>query len=156
MRSIWQLSAATTIACMGLQLLPISAMAVPSASGQSAVTRSTPGKKSLSQRLIGTWRLVKQADQSVVGTPNGQRLKLFTGKNWNITQADPKTKRVIFHHGGTYSLKDNELTSTVDYANESTAFRIGTVSHFKIDVQGDTYQQIGLDNPYTETWQRVK
>jgi hypothetical protein len=153
MRSIWQLSAATTIACIGLQLCPTPLLAAPVVSSQSAIT---PTKESLSQRLIGTWRLVKQGDRVVTGTPNAQRLKFFTGKQWNITQADLKTKKVIFHHGGTYSLKDDVMTSNVDYANESTAFRIGTVSRFKVDVQGDTYQQIGLDNPYTETWQRVK
>ena len=155
MRSVLKLFTANTMAYIGLSSLSISAIYVPLASAQSTITQATQ-PPSLSQRLIGTWRLVKQGDQIVTGTPNAQRLKFFTGKKWNITQADKSTNRVIFHHGGTYSLKNDIMTSVVDYANEPTASRIRTVSYFKINVQGDTYEQIGLNNSYTETWQRVK
>lgn len=155
MRSVLKLFTANTMAYISLSFLSISAIYVPLASAQSTITQATQ-PPSLSQRLIGTWRLVKQGDQIVTGTPNAQRLKFFTGKKWNITQADKSTNRVIFHHGGTYSLKNDIMTSVVDYANEPTASRIRTVSYFKINVQGDTYEQIGLNNSYTETWQRVK
>ena len=60
-----------------------------------------------------------------------------------------------FHHGGNYQLDGNKMTSVVEYANESTKFRIGTTSKFEIKVEGDTYTQVGLDNPYTEVWKRV-
>ncbi len=155
MKPVLKLWTASAFTCLSLCLLSISEVSAPIASAQSTPIQ-IPQPPSLSQRLIGTWRLVKQGDQVITGTPSAQRLKFFTGKKWNITQADQKTKRVIFHHGGTYSLRNNIMTSVVDYANESTASRLGTVSHFKINVQGDTYEQIGLDNPYTETWQRVK
>jgi hypothetical protein len=155
MRSALHLSTANTISCISLYFLSVSAISTPVTSAQSPITQPTQAA-SLSQRLIGTWRLVKQGEKVIISTPNAQRLKNFTGKQWNITQTDQNTKKVIFHHGGTYSLKNNIMTSVVDYANESTASRIGTVSHFKINVQGDTYEQIGLDNPYTETWKRVK
>ncbi len=155
MRSVLQLFTANTIAYISLSFMPISEIYAPVVSAQSSINQPTQ-PPSLSQRLIGTWRLVKQGDQMITGTPNAQRLKFFTGKKWNITQPDENTKRVTFHHGGTYSLKNNIMTSVVDYANESTAFRIGTVSYFKINVKGDTYEQIGINNPYTETWQRVK
>ena len=155
MYSVLKLFTANTIACIGLSFLSISAIYVPLASAQSTITQATQ-PSSLSQRLIGTWRLVKQGDRIITGTPNAQRLKFFTSKKWSITQADESTKRVIFHHGGTYSLKNDIRTSVVNYANESTASRIRTVSYFKISIKGDTYEQIGLNNPYTETWQRVK
>ena len=155
MRSGLTLFTANKIAYACLSFLSISAIYVPLASAQSTITQATQ-PSSLSQRLIGTWRLVKQGNRIITGTPTAQRLKFFTNKKWSITQADENTKRVIFHHGGTYSLKNNIMTSVVDYANESTASRIRTVSYFKISIQGDTYEQIGLNNPYTETWQRVK
>jgi hypothetical protein len=155
MSLVLKLSTANIVSCISLSFLSISAISVPVTSAQSTIAQTTPSP-SLSQQLIGTWKLVKQGDKSTAGTPSAQRLKFFSGKQWNITQADQKTKRVIFHHGGTYNLKDNVMTSVVNYANESTASRIGTVSYYKINVQGDTYKQIGINNPYTETWQRVK
>lgn len=155
MRSVLQLSTVNTIACISVSFLSVSAIFIPVTSAQSTITQPI-ASPSLSQQLIGTWKLVKQGDKMTAGTPSAQRLKFFSGKQWTITQADQKTKRVIFHHGGSYSLKDNVMTSVVDYANESTASRIGTVSYYKINVQGDTYEQIGINNPYTETWQRVK
>jgi hypothetical protein len=151
MRAIGQLS---IMVLLGLCLAP-STLANPQTI-PPAIVSTTDNSEVLNQQLIGTWRLIKQGNQTVAHTANGQRLKFFTGQHWNITQADPKTQKVIFHHGGTYTFKDGVVVSTVDYANESTAFRIGTVSHFKISIAGDTYTQIGLDNPYTETWQRVK
>ncbi len=116
------------------------------------------GTAKLAKELIGTWILVGTPDK--VGEPpeSGGRLKFFTGRHWLITQADPKTGKVVYHHGGTYTLDGDTYTENIEYANESTAQLIKTSFKFKIKVEGDTYTQIGIgdDNPYNEVWKRAK
>ncbi len=112
----------------------------------------------LAKDLIGTWVLVGTPDKIADAPKSGGRLKFFTGKNWCITQADPDTGAVIFHHGGTYALSGDSYTETIDYATESTAFLIKKTFKFKIKIDGDTYTQTAVspDNSFTEVWKRAK
>jgi hypothetical protein len=116
-------------------------------------------KTKLAKDLIGTWVLVGTPGE--VGDPpkSGGRLKFITEKSWCITQADPDTGKVIFHHGGTYTLDGDTYSETIEYANENTAELIKKTFKFKTKVEGDTYTQTGLgdDNPFKgEVWKRVK
>ena len=112
-------------------------------------------KSDLAKNLVGTWTL---AEAETPGSPSGvgSRLKFFTGTHWMITQPDPKTGVVVFHHGGRYTLDGDTMAGTIDFANNSTAELIGKTHKFKIKVDGDTFTQTGLDNSFTETWKRVK
>ena len=110
----------------------------------------------LAKDLIGTWILAGTPDNVVEPPKAGGRLKFFTGRHWVITQADPETGKVVFHHGGTYTLDGDKYAETVEYANENTADLIKNVHKFQIKVEGDTYTQIGLGNPYNEVWKRMK
>lgn len=112
----------------------------------------------LAKDLIGTWIMVGTPDKVGDLPKSGGRFKFRTGKHWCITQADPDTGKVIFHHGGTYTLDSDTYTETVEYANENTAGLIGRSLKFKVKVEGDSYTQIGIgdDNPFNEVWQRAK
>jgi hypothetical protein len=110
----------------------------------------------LAKELIGTWVLVGTPDKVDDAPKPGARLKFFTGKHWVITQADPDTGKVIFHHGGMYTLDGDNYAETIEYANESTAELIKNTLKFKIKVDGDKYTQIGDGNPYSEVWKRAK
>jgi hypothetical protein len=107
----------------------------------------------LATDLIGAWTLVGTPD-SDEETPT-KRLKFFTGKHWLITEADDAGK-VIFHHGGTYTLDGDEYVETIEYAIEESVSAIGQKFKFKIKVEGDKYTQIGIENPYNEVWRRAK
>ena len=112
----------------------------------------------LAKDLIGTWVLVGTPDRVGEAPESGGRLKFRTGKHWCITEADPKTGKVVFHHGGTYTLDGDTYSETVGYATESTAEIIKKTFKFKVKVENDTYTQtgIGADNPFNEVWKRVK
>ena len=109
----------------------------------------------LAKNLIGTWILAGTPDKPEDPPQKGGRLKFFTGKNWCITESD-KDGKVVFHHGGTYTLDGDKMAETIEYANENTAAYIGKTHHFAIKVEGDTYTQIGQDNSFTELWKRAK
>ena len=110
----------------------------------------------LARDLIGTWVLAGTPDKPEDPPAKGGRLKFFTGKSWCITQADAQDGKVIFHHGGTYTLDGDKMAETIEYANENTSTYIGKTHSFTIKVEGDTYTQIGKDNEFTELWKRVK
>ena len=109
----------------------------------------------LAHDLVGAW--------VVVGTPGkveapkpGATVKFIAGGHWAITEADPKTHVVVYHHGGTYTLDGDTYVETVEYANESTGSMINEKFRFKIKLEGETLTQTGLGNPYTEVLKRLK
>ena len=121
----------------------------------SAQNKKAPRSK-LAKDLVGTWVVVGTPDNVGEIPKKGGRLKFFTGRHWIITQADPETGKVIFHHGGTYKLNGNEYTEKIEYATESTEALISKSYKFDIKIEGDTYTQIGIDNSYNEVWKRMK
>jgi hypothetical protein len=123
-----------------------------------ADAQSSRGAKpaGLAKDLLGTWVLVGTPDKVGETPKSGGRLKFLTGKHWVITQANPDTGKVIFHHGGTYTIDGDNYEETVEYANENSAELINKTLKFKIKVEGDTLTQVGLGNPFTEVWKRAK
>ena len=106
--------------------------------------------------LLGTWVLVG-APGSVGEAPVvGGRLKAVTEGHWSLTQADPVSGTTVFHHGGTWTLKDGVYAETVDYANESTSPMIHHTFKFKMKLDGDILTLTGIGNPWKEVWKRVK
>lgn len=141
-------------AAFALLALTLAAPVVVLRAGDKTAAAAAPSQ--LAKDLIGTWVLVGKPGEAGEAPATGGRLKFFTGRHWTMTQADPKTGVTIFHHGGTYALKGNEYLETVEYANESTTNLIGQTFKFAIKVEGDTFTQTGLGNPWTEVWKRAK
>ncbi|MFA6457504.1 MAG: hypothetical protein WCW40_11840 [Bacteroidota bacterium] len=110
----------------------------------------------LSKALIGAWILSSAENNS--SNPSGvrSRLHVYTGKHWIVSQADPITGEVVFHHGGTYTLHGDELVKTVEYANASTLDLVKQIHKFKIKIARDTLYQTGIENPWNEVWVRAK
>lgn len=110
----------------------------------------------IASELIGTWALVGTPGHVGKVPEAGARLKFFTGKYSCMTQSDPKTGIVMFHHGGTYSLDGDEYTESLEYAGASTINYLGrTNNHFRLKIDDNLLTSIGIDNPWKEVWQRV-
>jgi len=112
----------------------------------------------LAEKLAGVWVLAGTPDKTIDPPSSGGRLKFIAGGHWAVTQADPKSGNVIFHHGGTYVTDGDTYSETVDYANENTAELIKKTFKFRIKINGNTFTQVplGSDNPYEEVWKRAK
>ena len=164
-----------------ISILSLIILLVGQLSAQDKETPSSSAASKLAKDLIGTWvlvgtpdevseppaaglEIVKEEDGDDEETPDevgeppaaGWRLKFFTGRHWLITQADPKTGVVIYHHGGTYTLDGDEYAEKIEYANKNTESLIKQTLKFKIKVERDTYTQIGVGNSYNEVWKRLK
>jgi hypothetical protein len=139
-----------------ISVLSLVILFVGQISAQDKDKPSLPEASKLAKDLIGTWILVGTPDEVGEIPAKGGRLKFITGRHWTITQADPNTGLVIFHHGGTYTLDGNEYVEKIEYATENTKQLINKTLKHKIKVEKDTYTQIGVGNPYTEVWKRLK
>jgi len=117
---------------------------------------TTPAPSQLAKDMIGTWVLVGKPGNVREAPEAGGRLKFRTGRHWTMTQANPDTGLTIMHDGGTYTLDGDKYVETIEYANQSTANDIGKSFMFTVKVEGDTMTQIGVGNPYTEVWKRLK
>jgi hypothetical protein len=110
----------------------------------------------LAQDMIGTWVHVGRPGQVREAPATGQRLKFRTGRHWNLTRSDPDTGMVTEHFGGTYTLNGDVYVETQDYGDSTWMKDNGQSFKFTVKVEGDTMTQIGIGNPYTEVWKRVK
>jgi hypothetical protein len=135
-------------------VLVAAALAAHSSPASPGADEKAPS--ALAKAMVGTWALAGKPGEVVELPKAGGRLKFITGRHWVITESDPETHKVVFHHGGTYTLDGDEHAETVEYANENTAGLIGQTFRFKVKVEGDTYTQVGIGNPYTEVWKRLK
>jgi hypothetical protein len=125
-------------------------------SSGSVVKAAENEASKLAKDLVGTWALAGTPGEEKEPPAKGGRLKFFGAKNWTITQADPDTGAVVFHHGGTFTLDGNKYSETIEYASEGTKDLIGKTLHFTIKIEDDKLTQQGIDNSYNEIWKRVK
>ncbi|PQO43429.1 hypothetical protein C5Y97_00510 [Blastopirellula marina] len=109
----------------------------------------------LRSQMLGAWALVGPPDSTEKPQP-GARMKFWGLDKWVITQSDPKTGEIIYHHGGSYTLDGDNYVETFEFANENTKFLIGKKLKFKIKIDGDSYIQIGDGNDFNERWIRLK
>jgi len=106
-----------------------------------------PAKQDIAPAIQGAWSL---------SLPNGaKRIKFIADGQWTITQADPATGAVVFHHGGTYTLDGGTYIEKVEFANSSTTGLIGKEHKFELTIEGNVIHQKGIGNPWTEDWKRI-
>ena len=120
------------------------------------VAKAGEGKNAdILQALAGAWSLTGEAGE-VGGKKLGPRTKFWGKKHWSITQSEADSGKVVFHHGGTFTLDGDKYEETVTFANENTVHMIGMKLKFTVAVKDDTYKQEGVGNPYDEVWTRLK
>ncbi|HEV2209893.1 MAG TPA: M56 family metallopeptidase [Verrucomicrobiae bacterium] len=134
---------------------PVLALGLFIALGAAALTDAEPADSPLSKELRGTWVMVGEPGHIGAIPAEGGRIKSLTDSHWSVTQADPRTGVVLFHHGGTYTVKGNEYDEHVEYADENTKELIGHTFRFKARVEGDTLTLLGMGNPWKEVWKRA-
>ena len=118
-------------------------------------TRSTSNDK-LAKQMIGTWVFVGTPGHVSAPPAKGGRYKSRTGTHWSITAAAAETGLVTEHFGGTYKMNGDEYIETQHFADNTWLHDNGKSWTFKVKIEGDLMTQIGVGNPYTEVWQRVR
>jgi beta-lactamase regulating signal transducer with metallopeptidase domain len=124
--------------------------------GLTTLTDAQSGGTDNSKSLVGNWVWVGAPGEVGEAPAAGGRFKLVTDRTWAVTQADPQTGEVLFHHGGTYALNGKKYAETVSYADASTSNLVGKTFKFEIKQDGDTLNLIGIENPWKEVWKRAK
>jgi hypothetical protein len=132
-------------------LLSIGGAALIYAQDEAPKAETEPSK--LQDDLIGAWTVA----ESPVGqeVTDGRFLKFFGRKHWATSHSD-EDGGVTYYHGGTYTLDGDTYEETVEFATGQSTQLVGQKFKFKIKVEGDTYTQTGIGNPYNEVWNRGK
>ena len=106
--------------------------------------------------LEGTWVLLSTEDPSAnPAVVVGSRVKTITNTGFVVTAVHPQTGDVLTHHGGAYTFRRNLDAETIEYANAVNRTLVGRTFRFKIEVDGDTWRQVGVGNRWTEVWKRL-
>ena len=118
------------------------------AAGCARPAAPPPASQPLSHRLAGAWTYVAGPDAVA-----GERIKWFTADRWEVLQIDP-AGRVVLRHGGPYTTDGDVVTAQTTYAEGLSPPAGGPPHSLRVEIDGDTLRQTGLDNPYHEVWRR--
>lgn len=113
---------------------------------------ATSSKEDLAQRMLGTWQLVSFADGRVSEANVGE-LKFIGDRHWSVSRVNPRTGRLDYHMGGTYTLNGNEYVETIEYG---TGGPIGETFTYKLSVEDDQFIQLAEGNPWSLLFKRAK
>lgn len=130
-------------------------LTAPTIGQEKAEAADKPDAKKLQDSLLGAWVLAGEPGSMDDPEP-GARMKFWGLGHWMITQTDPQTGKLVFHHGGTYTLDGDKYVETIKFAADSTQNMIGLTFKFNIAVDGDTYTQHGDGNSFDERWLRLR
>lgn len=167
-------------------LLLISSTSLVYSTHHIATSLSLQNQSQLAQELIGTWVLIGTPESPSRSPTTGRRLHFFTGRHWLITEMDAFGEVMFHHGGtyilnGDELAKTVEYANknTFDRVGKTKLFKIKVEYHTCIEnntgnplakiwwqvaqffkakgnEKSDTYIQIGIDNPFSEIWQRVE
>jgi hypothetical protein len=113
---------------------------------------ATASKEGPAQRMLGTGQLVRFADGRVSESNVGE-LKFIGHRHWSVSRVNPRTGRLDYHMGGTYTLNGNEYTETIEYG---TGGPIGETFTYKLSVKDDQFIQLAEGNPWSLLFKRAK
>jgi hypothetical protein len=116
------------------------------------VAAAIPERKAevpLAERMRGVWAM-----QPGDVPKDGRGLKFIMDNRWCVAGSDTITGKVSGAIGGRYSLEGDTYTETVEYSANPDI--VGKKLTFKLKVEGDSFTQTGIDNPYTTTLKRPK
>jgi hypothetical protein len=106
----------------------------------------------LNQAMLGAW----QPTAHHTNVPSSTIIKKFWSEDtWFTTAFDGESGDVIYHHGGSYSLNGTHYIEVVEFASERTEHLIDESFEFTIAIENGVYTQTGIENKYTESWQRL-
>jgi hypothetical protein len=120
---------------------------------QAAGPDSSKKVSKLHQSLVGAWAMAGRPGTTVEPKP-GAQLKFWGLRHFAVTKRNTATGKLDYHHVGTYTLDGDQYTETVMFAFGATEHLVGRTFKFRIQIDGDTYIQHGIGNPWTEQWKR--
>ncbi len=109
----------------------------------------------MDNELDGTWELV-----SGQPLPEGTRdIKMLSAGHFMFAAYDTDTGKPLYTAGGTYTVDGNSYVEHMTFASEKLAGLIGEDQKFNVELEGETFSQIGtLSNgkPLSEKWRRIR
>lgn len=125
----------------------------PLAAQDKAVQETQPS--ALQKSLVGAWVLAGSPDNPEEPAADAE-IKFWGLGHFAVTKRNADTGDIAYHHVGTYTLDGDQYAETITHAIGDTLDLVGETFKFRIEVDGDTYIQHGIGNPWTQQWNRLK
>ena len=134
-----------------LSLMIVLAMMTTTLEAQTPV----PGKQArLQKEFLGTWVLAGSPGNEVEPAEDAE-MKFIGLGHFAVIKRNDETGLIDYNHVGTYTLDGNTYTETITHAIGATEQLVGQSFTFKIKIEGDTYVQEGVGNPWNQIWKRL-
>lgn len=70
-----------------------------------------------------------------------------------MSRVNPRTGKLDYHMGGTYTLNGSEYVETIEYG---TTGPIGETFTYELSVEDDKFTQMGNGNPWSLVFERAQ
>ena len=122
----------------------------------SSVDPKTPA---VTNKLIGIWQLCK-SDSTVNSDMNGQvgtaEYKILTGETFTVIMVDNNKKYFAGTYFGSYTVKDDIYTESIQYSHPSITSGVGASNSFKFELKNGYLIVKGTNNNYNQIWKKIK
>ncbi len=108
----------------------------------------------LQKSLLGAWAITGEPGNTQEPAPDAE-MKFWGLGHFAVTKRNAATGEIDYHHLGTYTLEGDQYVENVTFAIGGTEGLVGQTFKFRIEIDGDTYIQHGIGNPYTQQWTRL-
>jgi hypothetical protein len=117
-----------------------------------------------SSALSGAWRFGARVDDAGVadqrrgGDSPRQTIKILSASHFQWAAFNYQTKQFLGTGGGTYALKDNQYTETIQFFSRDNS-RVGMSLSFECKLDGTDWYHKGkgtTGNPVNEVWEKIK
>lgn len=112
--------------------------------------------------ILGTWKLVSYnyggGDELNPASPNSERIKFITEKNFNWVNYSGTDKIVTNSAGGSYTYSGEDYTEKIEFGGQGMAGFIGKEQKFKVKINNNKMELSGeLSNGLRikELWERM-
>ena len=106
--------------------------------------------------LKGMWRLVQNEEGKPEVIADRKMTKFFGDKHWNTAHGDSKSGLVSVHAGGTYKIKGDLVSETIEYTLPDKKHLIGETNRFNFKILAGKLHFIALDRKWDKVWERVE
>lgn len=112
--------------------------------------------------ILGTWKLISYnyggGDELNPASPNSERIKFITEKNFNWVNYSATDKIVTNSAGGSYTYSGEDYTEKIEFGGQGMAGYIGKEQKFKVKIDNNKMELSGqLSNGLIikELWKRM-
>ncbi len=123
-----------------------------------ATSLDAHARKIRKKDLIGTWQICNPDSTVATNVQNYDgliRYKVITSRSFMVSSINTNDKEILDSFWGSYTLKNNVYTESVEFVHPSWGNIFGMRNSFEIYIKDNLLFIKGINNQYSEIWKKV-